>query len=172
MKYAFKMMAVMFLTFNIFLCFTIVNLQPSFSSTLDIITPAKQAIIYDHEADQVLFEKNADQLMKPASMAKVMTAYIVFDRIKDNLPSNITVFSASSSSQISGALKEKEHGLFTYYLFKWMSGDADINKDKSIQIIELSSYVSKNVKDQAAINGREQIPELQGDKDRFLVQFN
>ena len=53
-----------------------------------------------------------------------------------------------------------------------MSGDADTNKDKSIQINELSSYVSKNVKDQAAINGREQTPELQGDADRVLVQFN
>ena len=40
-------------------------------------------IIYDHEVDEVLYEKNADQLMKPASMAKVMTSYIVFDRIKD-----------------------------------------------------------------------------------------
>ena len=68
--------------------------------------------------------------------------------------------------------KKKEHGLFTYYLLKGMSGDADTNKDKSIQLNELSKYVSKNVKDQAAINGREQTPELQGDKDRVLVQFN
>jgi hypothetical protein len=97
---------------------------------------------------------------------------IIITPNKDSIPSNITVFSASSGSQISGALREKEHGLFTYYLLKGMSGDADINKDKSIQINELSSYVSKNVKDQAAINGREQTPELQGDKDRVLVQFN
>jgi len=55
----------------------------SMSNILDITTPAKQVIIYDHEVDQVLFKKNADELMKPASMAKVMTAYIVFDRIKD-----------------------------------------------------------------------------------------
>ena len=55
----------------------------SVSNILDITTPAKQVIIYDHEVDQVLFQKNADELMKPASMAKVMTAYIVFDRIKD-----------------------------------------------------------------------------------------
>ena len=55
----------------------------SLSNILDITTPAKQVIIYDHEVDQVLFQKNADELMKPASMAKVMTAYIVFDRIKD-----------------------------------------------------------------------------------------
>ena len=97
---------------------------------------------------------------------------IIITPKKGNFPSNINVFSASSGSQISGALKEKEHGLFTYYLLKGMSGDADINKDKSIQLNELSKYVSKNVKDQAAINGREQTPELQGDKDRVLVQFN
>ena len=97
---------------------------------------------------------------------------IIITPKKGNFPSNINVFSASSGSQISGALKEKEHGLFTYYLLKGMSGDADINKDKSIQLNELSKYVSKNVKDQAAINGREQTPELQGDKDRVLVKFN
>ena len=63
------------------LCF--VNIKESSSKILDIKTPAKQVIIYDHEVNEVLFEKNADQLMKPASMAKVMTSYIVFDRIKD-----------------------------------------------------------------------------------------
>ena len=65
----------------IILCF--LNIKISFSKILDIKTPAKQVIIYDHEVDKVLFEKNADQFMKPASMAKVMTSYIVFDRIKD-----------------------------------------------------------------------------------------
>ena len=66
-----------------FLILSFVNIKESFSKILDIKTPAKQVIIYDHEVDEVLFEKNADQLMKPASMAKVMTSYIVFDRIKD-----------------------------------------------------------------------------------------
>ena len=50
---------------------------------LDITTPAKQVVIYDHEADEILFEKKSNNLMKPASMAKVMTSYIVFDKIKD-----------------------------------------------------------------------------------------
>ena len=66
-----------------FLILFFVNIKVSSSKILDIKTPAKQVIIYDHEVDKVLFEKNADQLMKPASMAKVMTSYIVFDRIKD-----------------------------------------------------------------------------------------
>ena len=55
----------------------------SFSNLLDITTPAKHVVIYDHEVDKILYEKNGDEIMKPASMAKVMTAYIVFDRIKD-----------------------------------------------------------------------------------------
>ncbi len=80
----FKMINRYFFLFNIFLCFITISIKSSFSNILDITTPAKQVIIYDHEANEVLFEKNADDLMKPASMAKVMTAYIVFDRIKDN----------------------------------------------------------------------------------------
>ena len=76
----YKLPTILISTF-IILCF--VYIKESSSKILDIQTPAKQVIIYDHEVDEVLFEKNADQLMKPASMAKVMTSYIVFDRIKD-----------------------------------------------------------------------------------------
>ena len=68
----------------LFLIFIIIFFSnQSFSNILDITTPAKHVVIYDHEVDEILFEKNGDQIMKPASMAKVMTAYIVFDRIKD-----------------------------------------------------------------------------------------
>ncbi len=80
MSNIYKLPTILISTFLI-LCF--VNIKESSSKILDIKTSAKQVIIYDHEVDEVLFEKNADQLMKPASMAKVMTSYIVFDRIKD-----------------------------------------------------------------------------------------
>ena len=79
MQNIYKISTILF--FIIILCF--LNIKISFSKILDIKTPSKQVIIYDHEVDKVLFEKNADQIMKPASMAKVMTSYIVFDRIKD-----------------------------------------------------------------------------------------
>ena len=87
-----------FLLFNVFLCFVIIKSNYSFSNILDITTPAKQVIIYDHEADEVLFEKNSDDLMKPASMAKVMTAYIVFDRIKDNSLNMLDTFLVSDKA--------------------------------------------------------------------------
>ena len=72
-----------YLLFIFLLSFNFIWMKKSISQLLDIKSPAKQVIIYDHEANEVLFEKNADQIMKPASMAKVMTAYIIFDKLKD-----------------------------------------------------------------------------------------
>lgn len=46
-------------------------------------TKAKQAILVDYETDAVLFEKNADETMFPASMSKIMTVYMVFERLHD-----------------------------------------------------------------------------------------
>ena len=94
----FKLFNRYFLLFNAFLCFVIIKSNYSFSNILDITTPAKQVIIYDHEANEVLFEKNSDDLMKPASMAKVMTAYIVFDRIKDNSLNMLDTFLVSDKA--------------------------------------------------------------------------
>ena len=94
----FKIINRYFFLFNVFLCFMSLNIKLSFSNILDITTPAKQVIIYDHEANEVLFEKNSDDLMKPASMAKVMTAYIVFDRIKDNSLNMLDTFLVSDKA--------------------------------------------------------------------------
>ena len=72
-----------YLLFFFLLSFNFIWIKKSIAQLLDIKSPAKQIIIYDHESNEVLFEKNADQIMKPASMAKVMTAYIIFDKLKD-----------------------------------------------------------------------------------------
>jgi serine-type D-Ala-D-Ala carboxypeptidase (penicillin-binding protein 5/6) len=46
-------------------------------------TSAPFALLMDFESGAVLFEKNADQLMAPASMSKLMTAEIVFHELKE-----------------------------------------------------------------------------------------
>ncbi|GAB4361456.1 MAG: D-alanyl-D-alanine carboxypeptidase family protein [Kiloniellaceae bacterium] len=48
-----------------------------------IETQAAQAFLMDFDTGAVLLDKNADQLMPPSSMSKLMTAYMVFDRIDD-----------------------------------------------------------------------------------------
>jgi D-alanyl-D-alanine carboxypeptidase (penicillin-binding protein 5/6) len=45
-------------------------------------TAAPYAIVIDAESDTVLFEKNADQLTAPSSLAKLMTAEVVFNELK------------------------------------------------------------------------------------------
>lgn len=50
-------------------------------AALALETPAKQAFLIDDETGTVLFEKNADQLMPPSSMSKIMTIYMVFERL-------------------------------------------------------------------------------------------
>ena len=52
-----------------------------------------------------------------------------------------------------------------------MGGDADDNQDKKLIIGELGKYVQAKVKERTAIEGREQIPELQGDTEKVLVQW-
>ena len=46
-------------------------------------TAAPTAILIEAESGTVLFEKNADQLVPPASLAKLMTAETVFNEIKE-----------------------------------------------------------------------------------------
>jgi len=96
---------------------------------------------------------------------------VVVRAAPSKVPSNVTVISAASGAQISGAVEEKEHGLFTYFLLKGLGGEADQNKDAVLNVKELSSYVASKVREKAALDGREQTPELQGDADRVLVRF-
>ncbi|WP_293961732.1 D-alanyl-D-alanine carboxypeptidase family protein [Sneathiella sp.] len=54
------------------------------TATADPIeTAAREAFIFDMNTGAVLLEKNADQLMAPASMSKLMTITMVFERLKD-----------------------------------------------------------------------------------------
>ncbi|MCZ8374434.1 MAG: D-alanyl-D-alanine carboxypeptidase [Beijerinckiaceae bacterium] len=46
-------------------------------------TAAKQAILFDHSSRAVLFEREADRRIAPASLAKLMTVAIVFREIKE-----------------------------------------------------------------------------------------
>ncbi len=48
-----------------------------------IETQAEQAFLVDFETGAVLLDKNADVRMPPSSMSKMMTAYMVFERLKD-----------------------------------------------------------------------------------------
>ena len=60
--------------------FLIANALPV--SGQDMQTPARSAYIIDLSTDTILFQKEADVALPPASMSKLMTVYIAFDLIK------------------------------------------------------------------------------------------
>jgi D-alanyl-D-alanine carboxypeptidase (penicillin-binding protein 5/6) len=56
---------------------------PAAAEAAKIETNAREAILMDYDTGQVLFQKNADELMPPASMTKIMTVFLAFERLAD-----------------------------------------------------------------------------------------
>jgi len=61
-------------------------------------TKAKQAIVMDYDSSSVLFQKNADELMAPASMAKLMTMEVVFNALESGELNYEDTFSISEDA--------------------------------------------------------------------------
>ena len=58
------------------------NLLHSAAQNISVIeTDAKYAVIMDHDSGEILFSKRGDEPMVPASMTKIMTAQVVFERL-------------------------------------------------------------------------------------------
>jgi D-alanyl-D-alanine carboxypeptidase (penicillin-binding protein 5/6) len=55
---------------------------PALAAPPTIDTTAKHAVVVDFNTGTMLFNKGADERMEPASLSKMMTAYVVFDYIK------------------------------------------------------------------------------------------
>ena len=65
-------------------------------------TQATGGIIYDMKTDTVLFEKNADTPLPPASMSKLMTLYMLFDALRDGRVALDTEFAVSTKARQMG----------------------------------------------------------------------
>jgi D-alanyl-D-alanine carboxypeptidase (penicillin-binding protein 5/6) len=65
-------------------------------------TMAAQAILVDADTGTVLFEKNADELMAPASMAKIMTVEVVFNELRQGRLSFDSEFQVSENAWRKG----------------------------------------------------------------------
>ena len=65
-------------------------------------TQAAAAMLYDVNTDTVLFEKNADTALPPASMSKLMTLYMLFEALRDGRVTLDTTFSVSTKARKMG----------------------------------------------------------------------
>ena len=65
-------------------------------------TRATAAYVYDLTTDTVLFEKNADVPLPPASMSKLMTLYMLFEALRDGRVTLETEFQVSTKARLMG----------------------------------------------------------------------
>ena len=62
-------------------------------------TGARQALVIDDGTGMVLFEKDPDQQLPPASMSKLMTLYMLFEALRDGRVTMATEFNVSPHAQ-------------------------------------------------------------------------
>lgn len=70
-----------------------------------IETSAKQVVVIEFNTGAVLYEKDANSIMYPASMTKIMTAYLLFERLKNGSLSLEDTFRVSEAAWRKGGSK-------------------------------------------------------------------
>jgi len=70
---------------------------PFIGLPLDINVLAREAYMIDYDTGAVLLEKDATKPMHPSSMTKIMTAYLVIDKIKTGVIKKDSIFTVSKN---------------------------------------------------------------------------
>ena len=94
-------------------------------------TPAPHAIIYDYDSSEVLFCKSCDVAMPPSSMSKLMTAELVFQRLKDGRLKPTDTFHVSETAWRQGQ-KDNESKM-------WVAINSDVSVDDLLKGIIVQS---------------------------------
>src|SRR3546814_6724769 len=81
------------------------GLPSAAQAVVTIETQAEEAFLVDYETGAVLLDKNADRLMPPSSMSKLMTAYIVFEQLQDKRLSLDDLLTVSEKAWRKGGSK-------------------------------------------------------------------
>lgn len=103
-----KMMNKTAFAFGALLCASLMRPFSAFA----IETAAKQAFLIDFDTKTVLFEKQADKPMPPASMSKLMTAYVLFDHLQNGSLDLDDEFRVSRNAWKKGGAKTGSSTMF------------------------------------------------------------
>ncbi|HLG56882.1 MAG TPA: caspase family protein [Vicinamibacterales bacterium] len=76
------------------------------------------------------------------------------------VPANTAALLAAAGDEYSNVWSEVGHGLFTYYLLRGLSGEADQDRNGSVTLGELYAFLARPVEQQAGRMGRRQTPML------------
>ena len=85
-----------------FLTFLSLVLTVALPARAEFETPATAAYIYDATTDTVLYEKQPDVPLPPASMSKLMTLFMLFEALRDGRVTLDTEFRVSTKARTMG----------------------------------------------------------------------
>ena len=114
-----KKILLMIVTFM--LLFTSAGIHLVLADDLKLAESAKSAILIEASTGKILFEKNADEKLHPASMTKMMSMLLIIEAIKDgviNWDQVVTVSENASSMGGSQILLETGEKMSVRDLFK------------------------------------------------------
>ena len=105
----------------IFLIFSFVFILPVSAEELKLAENAKSAILLEASTGEILFEKNADEKLVPASMTKMMSMLLIIENIENGVlkwDQMVTVSEHASSMGGSQILLETGEKMSVRDLFK------------------------------------------------------
>lgn len=126
------------LTLIMFLSF----ITPIYANDLKLAEKAKSAILIEASTGEILFEKNADEKLHPASMTKMMSMLLIIEAIEDGVLKWDQVIQVSENASSMGGsqiLLETGEKMSVLDLFKGVaiaSGNDAVVTKKQSQVIE------------------------------------
>jgi len=113
----------------------------------EILTSAKEALLFDYDSGEVLFCKACDEAMPPSSMSKLMTVEMVFQRLKDGRLKPTDTLHVSETAWRQGQ-KDNESKM-------WVAVNSDVRVDDLLKGIIVQSGGDACVVVAEALSGSE-----------------
>ena len=117
---------------------------------------AKQAVLIDADTGYVLYEKNADELTAPSSMSKMMTVYLIFEKLQNgtlSLTDQLEVSKAAWAKRGSRMLLEENSQVSVEDLLRGIIVQS--GNDACVVIAEAFSGTEENFSEELNIKARE-----------------
>jgi hypothetical protein len=87
----------------------------------------------------------------------------------DALPAGLSVLSAASNQQIAYGDDSLQHGVFTFFLLKGISGEPLGQQTRPMNLGQLAEYVTQKTRQFSLNNNKQQDPKFLGDQQQLVV---
>ena len=119
-------------------------------------TTARNAVLMDYDTGQILFAKDHQKMVPPASMSKLMTIYIIFSKLKDGSLSLDDTFTVSENAWRKGGAASGGSTMF-------------LNIGENVRVEDLIKGIIIQSGNDACIVAAEN---LAGSEEDFAVEMN